>query len=100
MVVGRRGKVRGMPGPGAAGQGGGGGGPGPSKGGGRALIFSGGAHTKLKPLENRANLTERPNTVVIDGKGFSVLQEGQCVQDLTADTELNEKTTKCEKIKT
>ena len=72
IVVGRRGKVRGMPGLGAAGQGGGGG-PGPSKGGGGSRIFSGGAHTKLKPLENRANLTERPNTVVIDGKGFSVL---------------------------
>ena len=49
-----------MPGLGAAGQGGGGG-PGPSKGGGGSRIFSGGAHTKLKPLENRANLTERPN---------------------------------------
>ena len=31
------------------------------------------ARTKLKPLETRAKLNERPNTVVIDGKGFAVL---------------------------
>ena len=29
--------------------------------------------TKLKPLEMRAKMSDRPNTVVIDGKGFSVL---------------------------
>ena len=31
------------------------------------------ARTKLKPFETRAKLNERPNTVVIDGKGFAVL---------------------------
>ena len=88
-VVGKKGKVRYKTGGG--GQGGQGRGVGdgvggsvPSgSGGGGARNVSGGAvgggfggsraRSKLKPLETRAKLNERPNTVVIDGKGFAVL---------------------------
>ena len=84
--MGKRGKVRGMPGPGAGEGWSGGQSRGGSTPSGGAWVFGGGAvgggnggnggarpRTKLKPLENRAKLYERPNTVVIDGKGFSVL---------------------------
>ena len=89
-VVGKRGKVRFKTGGGGQGRGfGDGGGPVPSgsgSGGGVRNVSGGGAvgggfggfggpraRTKLKPLETRAKLNERPNTVVIDGKGFAVL---------------------------
>ena len=69
-LVNKKGKVRGMSGPstGGAGQGRGGGGGDPVSSGSR----SGGTKqlTKLKPMETRANFSERPNTVMIDGKGF------------------------------
>ena len=84
--MGKRGKVRGMPGPGAGEGWSGGQSRGGSTPSGGTWVFGGGAvgggnggnggarpRTKLKPLENRAKLYERPNTVVIDGKGFSVL---------------------------
>ena len=70
-MVGKRGKVRGMPGPGGGGQGRGG--PVPSGSSGGARNSGGSRRTKLKPLESRAKLSERPNTVVIEGKWFSVL---------------------------
>ena len=91
-VVGKKGKVRYKTGGGGQGRGVGDGvgGSVPSgRGGGGARNVSGGAmgggfsgfsdfsgpraRTKLKPFETRAKLNERPNTVVIDGKGFSVL---------------------------
>ena len=82
-VVTKRGRVQGMPRPGARGGGGQGRGGGArsrsSIGGSTANVSEetvGGRNvprTKLKPLEMRANMSDRPNTVVIDGKGFKQL---------------------------
>ena len=87
-VVGKKGKVRYKTGGGGSSQGRGvgdgvGGSVPSGSGGGGARNIGGGAvgggfggpraRTKLKPLETRAKLNERPNTVVIDGKGFAVL---------------------------
>ena len=66
-VVNKRGKVRGVTGPGGkggGGYGGSGGGDPVSSRTGSAGGSSGGARqrTKLKPMETRANFSERPNT--------------------------------------
>ena len=77
-----------MPGPSAGGggeqgRGGGGAHPRSSVGGGADIVSGGGngnTRTKLKPLEMRDNLGERLNTLVIEGKGLSVLpSEGDLV---------------------
>ena len=74
----RRGKVRparagagaGIPGAGGGGQGQGGGGGGGHGGGGRGAPRN---RTKLRPSDTRANICDRPNTVVMECEEFSVL---------------------------